>query len=479
MSVLVIDVGSSSLRAAVVRPDGTVDHLHQRPLVSSRPGAGIAEFDAAGLADMTIEVATEALRASPDVDVVGMAAQRASTVVWERENGLPVGPAISWQDIRTAGHCVALAAKGFRVAPNQSATKLAYLLDRHDPERNRDLCFGTVESYLVFSLTFGAAHVTDASNAALTGLVDPDVSDWDDAILEELRVPRTILPRIVDSVGLVAEASGIPGALPIGGLVGDQQASLIGQARLVPGEAKVTFGTGGMLDCRTDKRPDFAVRGECGTFPIVAWRAGGETTWGIEAVMLSAGSCLEWLRSGLGLIADVEESDALAASVPDAGGVYFVPALGGLGAPIWDFGARGTFVGLSGATTRAEVVRAVLEGVAHRGADLVEAAEKDAGVSIDTLHVDGGMTTNTTFLQILSDTLGRPVAPSAARDATTLGAAYLAGTANGTWPSLAAAATTARHAPIVEPRHALDRERWLDARERALKTVPAMSAIKF
>jgi len=479
MSVLVIDVGSSSLRAAVVRPDGTIGHVHQRLLASSRPAPGFAEFDPAALSDASLEIAAAALRGAEDVDVIGIASQRASTVLWERDTGLPVGPAISWQDIRTAGACVALASKGFRLAPNQSATKLAYLLDRYDPERSRDLCFGTVESYLVFSLTFGNTHVTDASNAALTGLVDPEVADWDDRILDELRISRRTLPRIVDSTGLVAEASALPGGLPIGGLVGDQQASLIGQARLSPGEAKVTFGTGGMLDCRTESRPEFTVRGDHGSFPIVAWREAGRTSWGIEAVMLSAGSCVEWLRSGLGLIADVEESHVLAASVPDSGGVYFVPALGGMGAPIWDFGARGTLVGLTAATSRAEVVHAVLEGIAHRGADLVESAEQDAGVTIETLHVDGGMTANATFLQLLADAVGRPVAPSAAREATTLGAAYLAGTANRTWPSLADAAKTARYLTLVEPRRSLDRERWLDARERALKTVPAMSAITF
>ena len=273
-----------------------------------------------------------------DVTVVGIAAQRASTVLWERANGIPVGPAISWQDVRTAGRCLALRQRGFRIAPNQSATKLAYLLDLYDPERSRDLCFGTVESYLTFTLTYGAVHVTDASNAALTGLVDTDVTGWDEAILDELRIARSILPEIVDSLGIVAEASAIEGSPPIGGLVGDQQASLIGQARLSPGEAKVTFGTGGMLDCLTDGRPPFSVRGPEGCFPIVAWRDAGVTTWGLEAVMLSAGSCVEWLRSGLGLIGSVEESAEIAASVTDAGGVYFVPALGGIGAPLWDFG---------------------------------------------------------------------------------------------------------------------------------------------
>ena len=186
----------------------------------------------------------------------------------------------------------------------------------------------------------GSAHVTDASNAGVTGLILDDASDWDDHVLEELRLARAMLPRIVDSTGVVATASALPGEPPIAGLVGDQQSSLIGQACLKPGEAKATFGTGGMLDCVTPARPAFSSRGDRGTFPIIAWREAGQVTWGIEAIMLSAGSCIEWLRAGLGLIGDAAESDEVAGSVPDAGGVIFVPALGGLGTPAWDFGAR-------------------------------------------------------------------------------------------------------------------------------------------
>ncbi|HXZ83110.1 MAG TPA: FGGY-family carbohydrate kinase [Acidimicrobiales bacterium] len=479
MSVLVVDVGSSAVRAAVVRADGTVEHLHQRHLSDLRPSPGVAEFDPSALAQAAVGVASASLEAGGPVRAVGITAQRASTIVWERSTGQPVAPGISWQDLRTSGRCLALSARGVRLTPNQSATKLAYLLDLLDADRSRDLCFGTVECYLAWVLSRGAAHVTDASNAGVTGLILDDASDWDDHVLEELRVSRATLPRIVDSTGIIAPASALPGGPPIAGLVGDQQASLIGQARLAPGEAKATFGTGGMLDCVTAARPAFSARGDRGTFPIVAWREAGRVTWGIEAIMLSAGSCIEWLRAGLGLIGDAAESDEIAGSIPDAGGVIFVPALGGLGTPLWDFGARGTFVGLSASTSRAELVRAVLEGIAHRSADLLEAAEADGDVAVATLRVDGGMTANATFLQLLADALGRPIAPALFRDATTLGAAYLAGTATGVWSSLAEAAATARHGPVVEPARRLDRERWLDARERALRTVPAMSAISF
>jgi len=479
MSVLVIDVGSSSVRAALVRADGTLGHLHQRHLSDLRPSPGVAEFDAAALADAALDVARSTLGAGGAAQAVGITAQRASTIVWERETGRPVAPGISWQDLRTAGQCLALSARGFRLTPNQSATKLAYLLGIHDPDRSRDLCFGTVECYLTWVLSRGSAHVTDASNAAVTGLILDDASDWNDEVLAELRISREMLPRIVDSTGVVAAASALPGEPPIAGLVGDQQSSLVGQACLQPGQAKATFGTGAMLDCVTAARPAFSARGDRGTFPIVAWREAGHVNWGIEAIMLSAGSCIEWLRAGLGLIGDAAESDEIAGSVPDSGGVVFVPALGGLGTPVWDFGARGTFVGLDASTSRAELVRAVLEGIAHRSADLLEAAEADGGVEVATLRVDGGMTANATFLRLLADALQRPIAPSAVRDATTLGAAFLAGTATGLWVSLAEAASTARHGPVVEPARRLDRDRWLDARARALRTVPAMSAISF
>ncbi len=331
MSVLVIDVGSSSVRAALVRADGTLGHLHQRHLSDLRPSPGVAEFDASALAGAALDVARATLEAGGAAQAVGITAQRASTIVWERETGRPVAPGISWQDLRTAGQCLALSARGFRLTPNQSATKLAYLLGIHDPDRSHDLCFGTVECYLTWVLSRGSAHVTDASNAGVTGLILDDASDWNDEVLEELRIARAMLPRIVDSTGVVAAASALPGEPPIAGLIGNQQSSLVGQACLQPGEAKATFGTGAMLDCVTAARPAFSARGDHGTFPIVAWRESGHVNWGIEAIMLSAGSCIEWLRAGLGLIGDAAESDEIAGSVPDSGGVVFVPALGGLG----------------------------------------------------------------------------------------------------------------------------------------------------
>jgi glycerol kinase len=480
MSVLAVDVGTSGVRAAIVRPDSSVDHAHYRQVLPSSPAPGFVEFDAAARADAALEAAAAALGAGGSVDAVGITNQRASTVVWDRATGEPVGPGIGWQDLRTAGFCLMLQAQAIRLAPNQSATKLAVLLDIADPDRSRDLCAGTVDSWIAWTLSRGDVHVSDRSNLAVTGLLDTDASGWDDAVLEALRIPRRVLPLPVDSIGVVGAASALAGAPPIAGLAGDQQASLVGQGCVRPGLAKATFGTGGMLDlCIGDTRPPFARRGPGGTFPIVAWSAAGRITWGIEAIMLSAGSCVEWLRDDLGVLGSAAESDDLAASCADSGGVWFVPALLGLGTPVWDYGARGTLLGLTRGSGRAEVVRAVLEGIAHRGADLLEAAEADSGFSIDVLRVDGGMSANGTFTQALANAAGRPVEISAVTEATTLGAAYLAGVAVGTWANLEEATAELRPRAVVEPTRRVDRQRWLEARDRALRTVPELSDLAF
>ncbi|HET6793767.1 MAG TPA: FGGY family carbohydrate kinase, partial [Acidimicrobiales bacterium] len=432
MTILVVDVGTSGVRAAVVGPDASVGHVHHRQVLPASPAPGFVQFDPVEMATAALEVAQAALDEAGPVEAVGIANQRASTVVWDRATGEPVGPGIGWQDLRTVGMCLALQAQGLRLAPNQSATKAAALFDMADPGRTRDLCFGTVDTWIAWTLSGGSVHVTDSTNAGTTGLLRADASAWDEQVAEALRIPTSALPELVDSSGVVGAASALTGAPPIAGLAGDQQASLVGQGCTRPGLAKATFGTGGMLDaCLGPNRPAFARLGEAGTFPIVAWRRGGRLTWGVEAIMLSAGTAVEWLRDDLGVIATAAESDALAASCDDTGDVWFVPSLLGMGTPVWDYGARGTLIGLTGGTTRAQVVRAVLEGVAHRGADLLEAAEADSGLSISTLRVDGGMTANNPVLQALADAVARPVEVSPVLEATTLGAAFMAGLATG------------------------------------------------
>src|SRR6266851_5550659 len=367
VSILVLDVGTSSVRAAIVRPDATIGPVHQWPVLPSTPMQGFVELDAAEMAAAALGVASAALAEGGPVLAVGIANQRASTVVWDRATGRPVGPGIGWQDLRTVMLCLTLQAQGVRLAPNTSATKAAVLLDMADPGRTGDLCVGTVDSWVAWNLSGGRLHVTDQTNAGMTELLCPDGSDWDDGVLDVLRIPRSALPRIVDSSGVVGPASALDGAPPIAGLAGDQQASLVGQGCTRPGLAKITFGTGGMLDvCVGAERPAFPKRGAGGTFPIAAWRKNGRITWGVEAIMLSAGTCVEWLRDDLGVIASVAESETVAAGCSDTGDVWFVPALLGLGTPVWDYGARGTLVGLTRGTGRAEVVRAVLEGIAHR-----------------------------------------------------------------------------------------------------------------
>ncbi len=480
MSVLVIDVGTSGVRAAVVRPDGTVTHAHHRPVLPTSPAPGFVEFDAAAMADTALEVANQALAGGGPVQGVGIANQRASTVVWDRATGQPVGPGIGWQDLRTVGMCLALRDQGIRLAPNSTATKAAALLDMADPDRSGDLCVGTIDTWVAWALSGGQAHVTDSTNAAVTGLLRPDGSGWDLDLLAALRIPADCLPAIVDSSGVVGHATALPGAPPLAGMAGDQQASLIGQGCTRPGLAKATFGTGGMLDlCLGSERPGFEARGDAGTFPIVAWRRGGQLTWGIEAVMLSAGSAVEWLRDDLGLITSAAESDGLAASCPDSGDVWFVPALLGLGTPVWDFGARGTLLGVTRGTGRAEVARAVLEGVAHRGADLVEAAEADSGMGIASLRVDGGMSANATFVQALADAVQRPVELSPVLEATTLGAAYLAGLALDIWADEEEIADLWSPRRVVEPARVTDRARWAEARDRSMATIAELSALDF
>jgi glycerol kinase len=373
-----------------------------------------------------------------------------------------------------------LAAEGIRLAPNQSATKIANILDTVDPDRTRDLCVGTVDSWLVWNLTEGVHHVSDLSNAAVWGLLDGTTQGLATKVIDRLRIPATSLPRIVDSTGMVGEATALDGAPPICGIAGDQQSSLVGQGCTLPGLAKATFGTGGMLDVNLgDAAPAAAARGEAGTFPIVCWRQGGQAQWGVEGIMLSAGTNVEWLRDDLGIIPTAESSAEVAASVPDTDGAMYVPALLGLGTPNWDYGARGTLLGLTRGTTAAHIVRAVLEGVAQRGADLVDAAQADTGITLDHLRVVGGMSTNPVFTQALADATQLPVEVSPVTEATALGAGFLAGLAVGTWGSWDELATTWAPARQVEPGPATDRDRWRKAVGRAGEWFGDLSAIDF
>jgi glycerol kinase len=480
MSLLVIDVGTSSVRAVIVRPDASITVEHRRPILPDSPMAGLVEFDATVMAEAALDCARRALADGGPVDAVGITNQRASTIVWDAATGEPVGPGLGWQDLRTVGDCLMLQADGLRLAPNVSATKIRHLLDLADPERVRDLRFGTVDTWIIWQLTEGAAHVTDATNAALTGLRSRDGSGWAGRVLEVLNIPEAVLPTVVDSSGAVAAATVLDGAPPIAGIAGDQQASLVGQSCTQPGQAKITFGTGGMLDLVLGaETPPFETRGDAGTFPIVAWGLEGGLTWGLEAIMLAAGTNVEWLRDDLGLIDDVADSHEVAASCDSTDGVVYVPALLGLGTPRWDYGARGGLFGLTRGTEARHVVRAVLEGVAQLAADQVDSAEQDGGYTIADLRVDGGMTANPTFVQAVADATQRPVEVSPVREATALGAAFLAGLAVGTWADLDEIGDVWSPGERYEPKGAFDRARWQDAVDRASHWHEDLSALDF
>jgi glycerol kinase len=479
VKLLVVDVGTSGVRAALVTPDEGVTVSSYREVLPESPAPGMVEFDPTEMAAAVVDVAAEVVAQAGGVDAVGIANQRASTIVWDRATGEPVGPGLGWQDLRTVFDCLTLAGQGLRLAPNLLATKAAHLLDAADPDRDRDLCVGSVDSWVAWTLSKGSIHVTDASNAALYGLRTNDMAQWHTPALDLLRIPESTLPTVVDSVGVVGEATALDGAPPIAGILGDQQASLLGQGCVRAGQAKITFGTGGMLDLCLDGRPDFATQGTGGTFPIVTRGMGGQHRWGLEAIMLAAGTNIEWLRDDLGLIADAADSHAVAAQCDSSDGVAYVPALLGLGTPIWDYGARGALLGLTRGSGRPQIVRAVLEGIAQRATDLVEAAETDAAISIGTLRVDGGMSANPTFLQALADATARPVEVSPEREATTLGAAYAAGLAVGAWSGDDDIAAAWRPARRVEPVGSFDRERWADTVRRSREWFPDLSAISF
>lgn len=462
-----------------MRPDGGVDHVHRRATPPTVPFPGLVEFDADGLARAALETARDTLAAGGPVDAVGIATQRASAIAWDPSTGRALGPGLGWQDLRTAGTCLELQAEGIRLSPSESATKYAWLLDQYDPSRSAGTRLGTVDAWIAWHLSGGELHVTDPGNAGTSGLLDAQGMAWLDDLAGRLGVPTDALPRIVPSSGAIGPAAALPGGPPICGLAGDQQASLMGQSCSLPGLAKATFGTGAMLDVCVAARPAFAARGPHGCFPIVAWAREGTTTWGVEAIMLAAGSTVDWLVDDLGLLSSASESAVVAAGCADTGGVVMVPALSGYGTPLWDFGARGALLGLTRGSGRAQLVRAVLEGVAQRGADLLEAAEADAGTPLPSLRVDGGMSANPVFVQALADACGRPIELSALQEATTLGAGYLAGLAIGTWAGYDDIAAAWKPRAVIEPAAPMDRERWRDALRRAAEWYPELTAVKF
>ena len=487
-TILVVDVGTTGLRAALVDEHLAVQAIEYRACAPRTPAPGLVEFDGAEIAAALLDAARAVLASTSEpIAAVGITNQRASTMVWDRATGEPVGPGLGWQDLRTVGECIiAKLEHGWQIAPNQSSTKAGWILANTPDLESRDLCVGTIDSWIAWTLSEGALHVSDHTNASATtnGLRVVDGTAWSSERCAVLGVPQSTLPTVVDSVGVIGHATALPGSPPIAAILGDQQASLIGQSCVRPGRAKITFGTGGMLDLCTDSgTPSGAHRHHAGTYPLPLWSIDGAITWGVEAIMLSAGTNVDWLRDDLGLIATSAESHEVASMCADTDGVVYVPALLGLGTPKWDYGARGTLLGITRGTARPHVVRAVLEGVAHRGADLIDAARADSGVDIHTVRIDGGMSTNATFAQALADAANRPIEVSPVAEATTIGAAFMAGLGVGVFSSIDDLDALWQPAAVVEPTepstHARRRERWADALERAGGWHADLSALEF
>jgi glycerol kinase len=459
-----------------------VTNTHRQRLSLTTPNPGEVELDAAEIARLALELSTRTLDDAGGADVVGITNQRATTIVFDPVTGAPVGPALGWQDLRTVIDCLVLQGEGLRLAPNQSATKARWLVG-HSGRTSNELRFATIETWLAWNLSRGELFVTDRSNAGVNGLVALGVEEWDHQALELLGLDATMMPTIVDTMGTFGRAPALAGAPTICALVGDQSASLFGQSCVTRG-AKITFGTGAMLDMvRGATGPDRMTRFPSGCFPIVARSRDHEITWGIEGIVLSAGACVEWLRDDLALITDAEETESLAESVSTSDGVSFVPALSGLGTPQWDFGARGGFFGITRGSTRAHLVRAVLEGIAQRGTDLVDAARQETGQTLEEIRVDGGMSANRFLVQRLADFTGLPVAVSSEREATTRGAGLMAlvehgalsvDDVEGLWSP-----STVLTPSIGDDERAQCRDDWARVLARVEKTIPELSAVEF
>lgn len=485
---LVVDVGTTGLRAAIVDDTLGIEHFEYRHNPPEVPFDGLVEFDAARLAQLALDACHAAIAAADGpVTAVGITNQRASTVVWDRATGQPIGPGLGWQDLRTITECiVAKATHDWTVAPNQSLTKLAWLLANSGDLDGRDLCFGTIDSWIAWTLTEGAHHVSDGTNMSTTttGMRVADGSEWAVDRLEHFGIGEQLLPRVVDSAGMIGNATALPGAPPITAMIGDQQASLIGQGCVHRGTAKLTLGTGGMLDLVTDAAAPTAIqRNPAGTYALPTWQLDGRLTWGAEAIMLSAGTNVEWLRDDLAMFDTSAESHSVAQQCTSTDGVVYVPALLGLGTPKWDYGARGTLLGLTRGTERPHIVRAVLEGIAHRCADLLDAAVDDTGVEAHVIRLDGGMSQNPTLVDALAQATGRTIEVSPTTEATTRGAAFLAGLGMGFWSDVTDVADLWSPANTVSPGNEYDRRaartRWSDALERAQNWHPELSALDF
>jgi glycerol kinase len=449
--ILSLDEGTTSARAALYDEAGRVVSMESTPIACQYPHPGWVEQDALEIWRSQLDATRRLLQKTGipprDILAAGITNQRETTVVWERSSGLPVAPAIVWQCRRTADYCAELAASldgpqvtastGLVIDAYFSASKIRWILE-HTPDarskaRDGELLFGTVDTWLIWNLTAGAAHVTDPSNASRTMLMNLRTGKWDNDLLRIFDVPRAMLPSIRPSSGLVGSTTVFGGVIPITGVAGDQQAALAGQACFRAGLSKNTYGTGCFALLHTGERMPVSKH------RLLATRAAssGSARFAIEGSVFIAGAAIQWLRDKLGIIATAADSEALAVSVADNAGVYLVPAFVGLGAPHWDSGARGLLTGITAATSPAHIARAALESIAYQTRELVAAMEADSGERLSELRVDGGATVNNFLMQFQADILGRPIVRPVDIETTALGAAYLAGLACGFWKSVA------------------------------------------
>ena len=486
--VLALDQGTSSSKAFLFDRQGRVVSRAGRDFRQIYPRPGWVEHDPEEIWTSQLEAAREAIAQSGvgvgEIAALGLTNQRETTVVWDRATGKPIYNAIVWQCRRTAERCDRLRREGFDTLVKArtglvtdayfSGTKVEWLLDEVQGSRERaergELLFGTVDAWLIFNLTGGRVHATDYSNASRTLLFDIHRREWDEEILRKLRIPARLLPRVLPSSHVAGETAprlfGV--SIPIAGNAGDQQAALFGQTCFRPGLAKNTYGTGCFMLLNTGER---AVESR-DLLTTIAWGLDGRVDYALEGSVFIAGAAVQWLRDELGVIATSAESEPLAASVPDSGGVYFVPAFVGLGAPYWDPYARGSIVGLTRGSSRAHLARATLEAIAYQTRDVLESMKRDSGISLEVLGVDGGASMNGLLCQFQADILGVPVERPAVAETTALGAAYLAGLATGFWADRDEVAKNHQIEARFQPAMAApDRERlyagWLRAVERA------------
>ena len=485
--ILSFDQGTTSSRAIVFDHAGTIRAVAQKEFKQYFPQPGWVEHDANEIWATQYGVAAEAMTKAKlkpkDIAAIGITNQREPTVVWNRQTGEPVGHAIVWQDRRTAGFCDQLKRDGLEgliqkktglvIDAYFSGSKLRWILDnvpgaRADAEKGK-LAFGTVDSWLIWKLTGGKVHVTDPSNASRTMLYNIRDGKWDDELLKIMKVPRSVLPRVAQSSEVYGEAENL--GVPIAGIGGDQQSALFGQACHKPGMVKNTYGTGCFMLMNTGTD---AVPSKNNLLTTVAWGVGDKLEYALEGSIFIAGAVVQWLRDGLGIIKHSADVEKLAASVPDNGGVYLVPAFAGLGAPHWDQYARGSISGLTRGSTAAHIARAALEGIAFQVADVLAAMQADSKIKLKELRVDGGASANNLLMQFQADLLGVPVVRPAIQETTALGAAYLAGLAVGFWRNQIEIAKQWKVDHTFEPAMKPDRRdklraSWSKALERSKK----------